>query len=96
MTRRIPIRAAKTFATEQGLNQVIIVGWDGKRMHVITYGKTLEDCEQAADGGNFVKKALGFPTDLCNSKPARVGQLERKKLKLAKKRLQFEKIGETI
>ena len=62
----IPISAAKRIAQEFDKNQVIIVTWDQKhgRTHVTTYGKTKEECNQAAKGGALIKKALGW----CDSK----------------------------
>jgi hypothetical protein len=71
MPKRIPIKAAKTIAKEYDCRQVILVAWDGERTHVVTYGQTLDECEQAALGGNMVKRALGFPEEMCNTKPAR-------------------------
>ncbi len=71
MPKRIPIAAAKRFAEEHGLQQVIVLAWDGERTHCVTYGKTAKDCEQAADGGNKLKRALGWSEELCNTKPAR-------------------------
>lgn len=71
MPNRVPIKAAKELAEKYDLDQVIITAWDGERMHVVTYGRSLEDCKQAAQGGNFVKKALGFPEELCNEVPSR-------------------------
>lgn len=76
MPDRIPISAARTIAGDHGCRQVIIVAWDGKKTHVVTYGKTVKECEQAASGGNFVKKALGWPESLCNSEPSRVAKLK--------------------
>ena len=69
----VPIDAAKRIADEFGKDQVIIVCWDKRhgRTHVTTYGKTTEECEQAAKGGNFVKKALGWPDELCHAEPDR-------------------------
>ena len=60
----IPIKVAEEIAIKFDKDQVIIVTWDKKhgRTHVTTYGKTLEECKLAADGGNFVKKALGLVT----------------------------------
>jgi hypothetical protein len=80
--KRIPISEAKRISEKYGQAQVIIVTWDrsNNRQHIITYGKSLKDCEQAAIGGNFVKKALGWPDNLCNEKPARVRRKETKKL----------------
>ncbi len=70
--KRIPIAAAKRIAAEYGQQQVIIVTWDGATTHVVTYGDTLQACGQAAQGGNRVKAALGWPEQLCQDKPARV------------------------
>jgi hypothetical protein len=70
---RIPIIAAKRIADEYGQNQVVLVTFDKSdgTTHVVTYGKSVEECAQAAQGGNFVKRALGWPESLCNAKSAR-------------------------
>ncbi len=39
----------------------------------MTYGQSLEECAHAALGGNMVKKALGWPDNLCHAKPERLG-----------------------
>jgi hypothetical protein len=71
--KAIPISAARDIAKAYGKDQVIVVAWDqahGKQ-HVTTYGKTAAECEQAAEGGNRVKRALGWPENLCSARPAR-------------------------
>jgi hypothetical protein len=72
--KRIPIAAAKQIADRFDLAQVIIAAFDRNdgRTHIVTYGQTSQDCEQAAVGGNFIKKALGWPDELCHDEPARV------------------------
>ena len=74
MSKRIPIKSARDIANNYGYSQVIIVAWDRETglQHVTTYGKIIQDCEQAAKGGNFVKKALGWPDELCHAIPSRV------------------------
>lgn len=72
MGKRIPIKAAKDVADKYNLKQVILCVWDGELTHVVTYGKTLEDCSQAACGGNNIKRALGWPEELCQAEPSRV------------------------
>lgn len=72
--RRIPISAAKKFVKEQDLRHVIICAWDGKLSHVVTYGRSVEDCAQAAEGGNRIKRLLGWPEGL-QAEPARVKRL---------------------
>lgn len=69
--KEIPISAAKRIAEQFEKNQVIIVTWDAahEMVHVTTYGKTKQDSIIAADGGNFIKKALGWPEHLCHDVP---------------------------
>lgn len=71
--KRIPIQSAKDIGQQFGYTQVIITAFDKETgvTSVVTWGKSQEDCEQAAIGGNFVKKALGWPPEKCNDKPAR-------------------------
>jgi hypothetical protein len=71
--KRIPISLAKNLANELGYTQVIIHAYDGNTgiQSVCTYGKTLDDCENAAKGGNAIKKLLGWPEELCNAVPSR-------------------------
>jgi hypothetical protein len=70
----IPIEVAEKIATEFDKDQVIIVTWDQThgRTHVTTFGKSDEDCRQAALGGNLVKRALGWPDELCHAEPERL------------------------
>ncbi len=72
----VPVQAARYIANEYDKAQVIVVTWDkiyGKQ-HVTTYGQTVEECAQAAEGGNRVKKALGWPDELF-AQPPRVKAL---------------------
>jgi hypothetical protein len=73
MAKNIPINWGKKIAEELGYTQVIIHGYDGETgmQCVTTYGKTVSDCENAAEGGNTIKKLLGWPEELCNAKPKR-------------------------
>ena len=50
---RIPVSAAKRVADQHGLKQCILIGWDGKQAHVVTYGKTKADCDAAAKAQDF-------------------------------------------
>lgn len=78
MNTRIPITSAKEVATKYDLTQVIIVAWDGEKTHVVTYGKSITDCDQAARGGEFIKKALGWPQELWRTEPPRVKRLKQR------------------
>ena len=77
--KRLPIQAAKDVAERYNQQQVILVAWDAADglTHVVSYGTTLAACEQAAAGANVVKRALGFPEELCNTKPSRVRRRDR-------------------
>lgn len=59
----IPISAAREIARKYDKNQVIIVTWDAvhSRIHVTTYGKSKRECVEAAEGGNAIKRSLGWP-----------------------------------
>lgn len=93
--KNIPVKAAKAIAEEYEKNQVILVCWDDvhKRMHVTTYGKTVDECALAAEGGNAVKEALGWPDRLCHDEPSRIKKLKEKvsmtQLELAKSLVLF-------
>jgi hypothetical protein len=76
VSKRIPIADAKALAAKHALKQVIILAWDGETTHVVTYGVTLADCAQAAEGGNRMKRVMGWPEELCQAKPARVRRAE--------------------
>ncbi|MCL4295751.1 MAG: hypothetical protein KJ077_08490 [Anaerolineae bacterium] len=69
--KEVPISAAQQIAEEFDKDQVIIVTWDAAHQvqHVTTYGKSRRDSAQAAQGGNFVKEALGWPDRLCHDAP---------------------------
>ena len=73
----IPVDAARRIAEEYAQDQVVICAFENATglVHVVTYGKRIEDSENAAKGGDFVKKALGWPDRLCNSTPPRVQAL---------------------
>ena len=53
MPSRIPIRTAQAVAEMHDLTQVLLIGWDGERVHVVTYGKTKADCAAAAKAQDF-------------------------------------------
>jgi hypothetical protein len=77
--KRIPISFAKKIAEEFGYAQVIIHAYDDITglQCVTTFGKSLADCDNAAKGGNAIKKLLGWPEELCNAKPARITRKEK-------------------
>ena len=74
MSTRLPISAAKRLAEEYSLREVIIIARNEENdtAHVVTYGKSLEDCRLAAESGNNLKRHMGWPEELCNDVPARV------------------------
>lgn len=72
--KRIPVTAAKKVSIEYEFPEVIIFAYDPEtgKQHITTYGRTKEQCVDAANAGNNLKKALGWPDELCNAKPPRV------------------------
>lgn len=75
MSKRIPVSTAKRIAEAENCRQVILLAWDGELTHIVTYGKTADDCAQAAVGGNMLKEKWGWPE--CNDQPSRVKKLEK-------------------
>ena len=53
MPKRIPIATAKEVAEKHDLQQVLLIAYDGERVHVVTYGKTKADCAAAAKAQDF-------------------------------------------
>jgi hypothetical protein len=79
--KKIPIKKAKEVAKDLGYDQVLIFGWEkGENItHVATYGKTQEDCDQIAQGGNWFKeKVLKWPKSECCAEPNRMKKLRAK------------------
>ena|ERR1035437_6920066 len=76
--KKIPIAKAKEIAA-LGYDEVIIVGYNYETgtQHVTTYGKSQQACENAALGGNAVKKLLNWPDKMCQAKPARQWKREK-------------------
>lgn len=74
MPRRIPIAALERLCTEQGLSKAILFAHDGEQDHVVTFGKSVTDADQAAQFGNRLKTAAGWPASL-HAEPARVKKL---------------------
>ena len=78
--KRIPIEAAKRIANDYECPEVVIFAYDPESgdQHVTTYGKNYEQCVDACRAGNYLKKHLGWPEELCSSKPARQRRKEAK------------------
>jgi hypothetical protein len=83
--KRIPVSVAANVGKGHACRQVVVVAWDGDLTHVVTWGDTPEMCAQAAEGGNALKKALGWPEKLCDTQPSAI-----KKLRAEVKRLEAE------
>lgn len=66
----IAISQAKAIRETLGATHLVIfaVGTDGVQ-HVATHGDTKVHAQQAAQAGNNLKTALGWPADLCSSMP---------------------------
>jgi hypothetical protein len=60
---KIPVPELTRLLRTYGLRQLVLVAWDGAQEHVATDGATLGDADNAAEGGNFVKKALNWPPE---------------------------------
>jgi len=78
--KRVPIKEAKTLGKRLGMTRVILILNEPEgRQHVVTWGKTYDDCVEAALMGNCIKRdLLGWPNYLCHAKPARQIRAEKK------------------
>ena len=67
---KVSIKQAKELRESIGATHVVVyaVMPDGEQC-VSTHGGTARQARQAADAGNRLKAALGWPDDLCRSKP---------------------------
>lgn len=72
----IPIKVVRELGKQLGLVEVVLLAWDGKLTHVVTWGKSVDDCSQAADLGNSIKEYLGWPKH--DDQPSRVRKLQAK------------------
>jgi len=72
--KQIPISAAKQLSEKYEYPEIVIFAYDPdtRMQHVTTYGKTKEQCEDAAKAGNYLKLVLGWPEELCNAKPSKI------------------------
>ena len=68
---KLPIQAAKDVMEKYNLEQVILIaresnGEDARdTVHVVTYGKTKQDCDMAAVDGEKLRRVIeGSPTSL--------------------------------
>lgn len=84
MPNRIPIKDLKEFAKAQGLTHAILFAFDGERQHVVTHGSNDNECSQAADFGNELKEALGWPESL-QAQPSTVSRLQKRIAELEEK-----------
>jgi hypothetical protein len=82
--KRIPIKTAKEIGKYYGYTQVIIHAYDGQSgiQHITTWGESMEDCDNAALGGNEIKKLLKWEDS--DAVPNRVKKLQDEILELKK------------
>ena len=76
---RIPIKVAKEIGDRFKCDQVLVFAWNREtdRQHIVTWGRTTVDCDQIAQGGNYIKeKLLSWPENECCAEPNRVKQLK--------------------
>lgn len=79
--KKIPVSALKKFADEYGYDHLIMFCTAEKMQYIATYGKTIEQCDQAAQFGDKLKDAMGWPKSL-HALPSRVKKLTERVQKL--------------
>jgi hypothetical protein len=73
----IPIKELKELSKKYSYDHIICFATRGKMQYVATYGRTIEECDQAAQFGDKMKDALGWPESL-HSAPSRVRKLQKR------------------
>lgn len=74
---KLPIKVLKEIAQNYGHDHVIYFATEGKMQYIATYGRTIQECDQAAQFGDKLKDALGWPENL-HAAPSRVRQLQKR------------------
>lgn len=81
---KIPIEELKQLSNKYNLSHVIMFGLDmDQTQYVVTYGRSVEQCAQAADFGNDLKDELGWPEEY-QIQPSRVKKLQEENKRLKK------------
>ena len=75
MKKTISIKDVKELSKKYKLTHCVVLGYDKKTTYIATYGHSIEACSQAADFGNKLKTALGWPSTL-HAQPSRVRKLQ--------------------
>lgn len=66
----IPIKKVKEIRESLGMTHLVLFARDKNNIfHVASHGETQMDANQSAQAANNLKKHLGWPEDLCNTKP---------------------------
>ena len=73
--KTIPISSLKKISEEFGYDHIIMFCTAGKEQFIATYGKNIEQCDQAAQFGDKLKDAMGWPESL-HAMPSRVHALQ--------------------
>ncbi|OGO26444.1 MAG: hypothetical protein A2136_05575 [Chloroflexi bacterium RBG_16_54_11] len=73
----IPIKSLEELSKKYGYDHIICYATKGKMQYVATYGRTIEECDQAAQFGDIMKDALGWPESL-HAAPSRVRALQKR------------------
>jgi hypothetical protein len=74
----IPIKVLKEFANKYGYNTIVMFATSpDKKEYVATYGKSIQECDWAAQFGDSVKDLLRWPESL-HAAPSRVRQLQKR------------------
>lgn len=74
---RLPIKSIKELAKKHGCSHVVVFAYDtqNNQEHIATYGRTIQECDQAAQFGNMMKDVLRWPESL-HAVPNRVKKLQ--------------------
>jgi len=72
--QEVPVEKAALIGEVHSKDQVVIITVNRSinSVTVTTWGKTVHDADQAAESGNVLKEAIGWPASKCNAISAKV------------------------
>jgi LmbE family N-acetylglucosaminyl deacetylase len=74
---RLPIKALRDLGNKYRYSVVVVYAWDAENemQHIATWGRSITECDQAAQFGDMMKDALHWPEGL-HAQPNRVKKLQ--------------------
>ncbi len=90
---KISIKSLKELSQQYNLDHIIVFATEGKEQFIATFGRNLQECDEAAQFGDKLKDTMGWPESL-HASPSRVKALQKENKELKEKLSYYENKGE--